>query len=60
MLEQYQDVLSVDDIATILHISKGMVYNLIHSNQIKGFLVGRKYRILKTELIRFLNENITT
>lgn len=57
MLEQYQDVLSVDDIATILHVSKGMVYNLIHSKQIKGFLVGRKYRILKAELIRFLNEN---
>lgn len=60
MLEQYQDVLSVDDIANILHVSKGMVYNLIHSKQIKGFLVGRKYRILKTELIRFLNEKIIT
>lgn len=60
MLEQYQDVLSVDDIATILHVSKGMVYNLIHSKQIKGFLVGRKYRILKTELIRFLDDSKNT
>ncbi len=60
MLEQYQDVLSVDDIATILRVSKGMVYNLIHSKQIKGFLVGRKYRILKTELIRFLDDSKNT
>ena len=60
MLEQYQDVLSVDDIATILRVSKGMVYNLIHSKQIKGFLVGRKYRILKAELIRFLDDSKNT
>lgn len=60
MLELYQDVLSVDDIATILRVSKGMVYNLIHSKQIKGFLVGRKYRILKTELIRFLDDSKNT
>ncbi len=56
MLEQYSDVLEVGDVADILHVSKGMVYNLIHSKQINGFLVGRKYRILKSELIRFLNE----
>ena len=60
MLEQYSDVLNVGEIASILHVSKGLVYNLIHSNQIRGFLVGRKYRVLKTELIRFLSENQIT
>lgn len=60
MLEQYSDVLDVGEIASILHVSKGLVYNLIHSNQIRGFLVGRKYRVLKTELIRFLSENQIT
>lgn len=60
MLEQYSDVLDVGEIASILHVSKGLVYNLIHSNQIRGILVGRKYRVLKTELIRFLSENQIT
>ena len=31
------------------------VYELIHDKKIKGFLIGRKFRVLKKEVIRFIN-----
>ena len=40
---------------THFHISKAKVYELIHDKKIKGFLIGRKFRVLKKEVIRFIN-----
>lgn len=31
------------------------VYELIHDKKIKGFLIGRKFRVLKKEVILFIN-----
>ncbi|MGN0577782.1 MAG: helix-turn-helix domain-containing protein [Ruminiclostridium sp.] len=58
MLDEYPEVLDVHIIATILRVSKGMIYNLLHTNQLRGFLIGRKYRILKSDLICYLNNTI--
>ncbi|MGN0657509.1 MAG: helix-turn-helix domain-containing protein [Ruminiclostridium sp.] len=58
MLDEYPEVLDVHIIATILRVSKGMIYNLLHTNQLRGFLIGRKYRILKSDLISYLNNTI--
>ena len=56
MLDEYPEVLDVHIIATILKVSKGMIYNLLHTNQLRGFLIGRKYRILKSDFICYLNK----
>lgn len=55
IFDAYPDVLDVVIISEMLHISKAKVYELIHDKKIKGFLIGRKYRVLKKEVIRFIN-----
>lgn len=55
IFDTYPDVLDVVIISEVLHISKAKVYELIHDKKIKGFLIGRKFRVLKKELIRFIN-----
>ena len=52
VFNDYPDVLDVSIIAKMLGISKSTVYELIHNNQIKGFLIGRKFRVLKKEVIK--------
>ena len=54
IFDTYPDVLDVEIIAKMLNISKAKVYELIHDKQIKGFLIGRKFRVLKKEIIRFI------
>jgi excisionase family DNA binding protein len=54
LFDDYPDVLDVVNISAMLHISKAKVYELIHDKQIKGFLIGRKFRVLKKEVISFI------
>ena len=51
IFDTYPDVLDVVIISEMLHISKAKVYELIHDKKIKGFLIGRKFRVLKKEVI---------
>ena len=60
VFHDYPDVLDVGIIAKMLWISKSTVYELIHNNQIKGFLIGRKFRVLKKEVIKYICETAPT
>ena len=55
LFDSYPDVLDVVCVSQMLRISKVKVYELIHNKQIKGFLIGRKFRILKKEVSRYLS-----
>ncbi len=54
MLENYKDVLSVQDLYAILPIGKNSIYRLLKSNTIKNIRVGNKIIIPKQSLIDFL------
>lgn len=41
MLEQYNDIMSILDIAEVLSIGKNRVYELLSSGDLKGFRIGR-------------------
>lgn len=47
MLENYPDVLKVEDIAEILRVGRNTSYNLINSQAIKSIKIGRNIRIPK-------------
>lgn len=63
MLNQYEDIMSVWDVADVLFIGKNRVYELLESNQLKGFRIGRVWKIPKEAVKEFiltqsrLNEN---
>ena len=42
MLEDYKDVLQIDDIMEILKIGRNKAYDLIHAGEIKSLRIGRK------------------
>ncbi len=54
MLEDYKDVLSVNDLYDILPIGRNNIYKLLNSNIIKNIRVGNKIIIPKQYLIDFL------
>lgn len=54
MLENYKDILSVNDLYTILPLGKNSIYKLISDNKIKHIRVGNKILIPKQYLIEFL------
>lgn len=56
MLNQYSDILSVPDVAEVLSIGKNRVYELLENNTIKGFRIGRVWKIPKAAIQEYIIE----
>lgn len=55
MLNNYNDILNVNEVCEILHLGKNKVYELLNKRVIKARRVGRKFLIPKVSLIDFIN-----
>lgn len=55
MLSEYPDILTTEDICSLLKVSKYTIYKLIRTKQLKAKKIVQHYRIQKAELINYLN-----
>jgi len=53
-IDEYRDLLTVEEVAEIVRIHKSTVYKLIEREQIRAFKLGRAYKIPKAHIIEFL------
>ena len=53
-LESYADVLTVEEVSTILQVGRKLVYRMIQEKTIPARRLGRLYRISKKELLNYL------
>ena len=56
MLENYPDILNLNDMCVILKICRNSAVKLLKSGKIKYGKIGRVYKISKKSLIEFINE----
>ena len=56
MLDDYSDILTVEDVMEILRMSRGCVYELLTTGKLKSFRNGRIWRIPKESIKRFIAE----
>ena len=54
MLENYSDILTVDDICAIFHFGKNKVYQMLEENEIPSKKIRRRYLIPKLGIINYL------
>lgn len=54
MLNQYQDIMTVFDAAEALHVGKNRVYELLENKQLKGFRIGKVWKIPKEALQEYI------
>lgn len=54
MFENYSDVVSINDVCQMLHISKRTAYTLIQTGQLPAKRIGRIYRIRKSDVSQFM------
>lgn len=58
MLEEYPDVLTINETIEILGVSRNLLYDLIHSGTLPAIRLGKKiWRINKPDLIAYLKNN---
>lgn len=56
MLEQYNDILTIEDLCKILKIGRNRAYELLETEKIKGFRLGRPWKIPRIALENYLKE----
>ena len=57
MLEEYEDILSAGAVSYILGIGKNLTLKLLKNGDIPAVKVGNKWRILKSDLILYLQSS---
>lgn len=55
MLSEYPDILTTEDICSLLKVSKYTIYKLIRTKQLKAKKIAQHYRIQKAEPINYIN-----
>lgn len=53
-LNDYDEILTPKDLQKILKISRTGVYNLLNTNKINYFVIGKQKRIPKDNLIKYI------
>lgn len=53
MFDKFPDIVNVEDVCKMLHISKNTAYKLIHSGKLPAKRIGHIYRIRKADVILF-------
>ena len=54
MFNQYQDIMSVYDVSEALYIGKNHVYKLLENGDLKGFRIGKVWKIPKRNLEEYV------
>ena len=55
-LDQYHDVMTVEDLMEYLYIGKNSAYKLLQSGKIKALKIGRIYRIPRQAVVEYLEK----
>lgn len=57
MLEEYNDILTVEEACELLRIGYNAIYALLGSGKLRGYRNGRVWRIPKESVKKFILEN---
>ena len=56
MFEQYDDILTVSELAEALKVGFTQAYRLVRSQKIKAFKEGKDWKIPKTSVIQYITD----
>lgn len=54
MFENYPDMITIDDMCEMLSIGKNTAYELLNSNQVHAFRIGRIWKIPKESISEYI------
>lgn len=56
MLERYDDILTVEELAEILKIGMSQAYKILRSGTLKAYKEGKDWRISKEALVSYIRQ----
>lgn len=59
MFEQYDDILTINELAEALRIGSTQAYRLVRLQKIKAFKEGKDWKIPKDSIIQYISDQTT-
>lgn len=56
MLEQYDDILTIEELCEILKVGRNRAYELLETGEIKAFRLGRPWKIPRLSVENYLRK----
>lgn len=56
MLEQYDEILDINDLSEILKVGSSHAYKLVKEGEIRAFKTGKDWKIPKVSIINYIKE----
>ena len=56
MFNEYEEVIKIEALMEMLDIGRNSAYKLLEEREIKGFKIGRQWRITKQAVIHYLSQ----
>lgn len=57
-LDNLNDILTIDEVCEILKIGKSQCYTLLRSKQLKGFQIGKTWKIPQAAISQFIHNKL--
>lgn len=57
MFENYDEILTPQQLIDLLGVNKNMIYRLLNSGEIKSFKIGKQHRVTRQSLIEYILNN---
>lgn len=57
MFNEYEDIMTITDVMKALHIGKNRVYALLATGELKGFRMGRPWKIPRESVELYVRKN---
>lgn len=57
MFEQYEDMVTIDDVCQMLNIGKNNAYRLLKEGKLHAFKIGRIWKISKNSVMEYVASN---
>jgi len=54
MLDEYNDIMTIADVMKVLYIGKNRVYELLKKKDLKGFRIGKTWKIPKKAVEEYI------
>lgn len=56
MFEAYEDIMTIPEVMEALHVGKNRVYELLASKELKGFRIGRPWKIPRESVEEYIRK----
>ena len=54
MFDQFEDLLEVEEVQELLHMSRNCVYAILRSGELKGYQQGRIWKVPKQAVVEYI------